>query len=483
VSNCGRPQLESGKRHETGLGLAPKYDGGMKVAIVGTGYVGLVTGTCLSQLGHDVGCVDLDASRVRLLSGGEIPMYEPGLQELVRSNIGLGRLSFTVDLEDALIGVDIVFIAVGTPTGGDGHADLAQVLNASRSIGKAFARRPSEYAVVVTKSTVPVGTSMRVMDEIRVGLQEGQIDGIEATQFDVASNPEFLKEGDAVADFRSPDRIVIGVETERARQVLANLYESFAEKTPILFMNLASAELSKYAANSMLATRISFMNSIANLSEKVGADISMVKRAVGSDARIGPHFLNPGPGYGGSCFPKDVLALRATAVAFDVDFGILREIESVNDFQKHLGVQKLRELLGRPTGSLSGLVVAVLGVAFKPNTDDTRGSPALTIIEDLLRSSATVRVYDPAAVVPAEFDGKVQVFQDKIEATSGADALMLVTEWREFEGLKPDDLNMKGRILVDTRNVLDADVFVSAGFAVARIGHAAVYPIGFQPPV
>ncbi len=455
----------------------------MKVAIVGTGYVGLVTGTCLSQLGNDVVCVDLDESRVEQLSAGKIPIYEPGLQELVQSNLRLNRLSFTVDLEQALTDVNVVFIAVGTPTGGNGHADLAQVLGASRSIGKAFARRPTGYAVVVTKSTVPVGTSTKVMDEIRSGLQAGAVGGTRSTEFDIASNPEFLKEGDAIADFGSPDRIVIGVESERAKEVLADLYAPFSLETPILFMNLASAELSKYAANSMLATRISFMNSIANLSEKVGADISMVRKAVGADSRIGPHFLNPGPGYGGSCFPKDVLALQATAAAFDVEFGILREIESVNDFQKHLGVLKLRELLGRPTGSLSGFVVTVLGVAFKPNTDDTRGSPALTVIEDLLLSSAVVRVYDPAAVVPSEFDGKVQVFDDKFEAANGSDALILLTEWREFEGLKPDDLNMRGRFLVDTRNVLDADVFVSAGFAVARIGHASVYPIGFQKPV
>ena len=443
----------------------------MKVVIVGSGYVGLVTGACLSDTGANVVCVDVDASKIERLQRGEMPIYEPGLEALVRRNMAKGRLRFTTDLADALVEADVEFIAVGTPPGDDGSADLSQVLGVASSIGRVLATRPTDYLVVVTKSTVPVGTAAYVAEQLRTSAASAAQTGVEASEFDVASNPEFLKEGAAIEDFEHPDRIVIGVETERAQAVLERLYRPFLlNARPVIFMDIASAEITKYAANAMLATRISFMNTIAALCDAVGADVSLVRRGIGSDPRIGQSFLYAGPGYGGSCFPKDVRALHATAASLGVDFGILREVEAANERQKSVPVAKLRALIDRVDGSLAGVTVALWGLAFKPNTDDIRDAPALTVISELLDAGAEVRLYDPVAALPSGmFDG-VTVCGEPYEATVGADALVLLTEWPEFRNVDPTLLALRRPLIVDARNVLDTETLAEHGYTVASIG-------------
>jgi UDPglucose 6-dehydrogenase len=464
----------------------------MKVVIVGTGYVGLVTGACLSDTGASVVCVDVNSEKISGLRSGVIPIFEPGLDELVARNVAKGRLLFSTDLAGSVVGADVLFIAVGTPPGADGSADIAQVLSVGEEIGWALAKRPTEYLVVVTKSTVPVGTAAKLRSTIEssiaaasasgIGMDgslhgELRAGGIGPTEFDVASNPEFLKEGAAIDDFAKPDRIVIGVESERAQAVLERLYRPFLlNARPVLFMDLASAEITKYAANAMLATRISFMNSIAMLCDAAGADVSLVRRGIGTDARIGSSFLYSGAGYGGSCFPKDVRALHATAEDLGVDFGILREVEAANERQKRLAVSKARELLGRVAGSLEGVVVALWGLAFKPNTDDIRDAPALSTIEELLEAGAKVQLYDPVAKLPESLCSLVNVCGDPYEASSGADVLILITEWPEFRTIDPGRLQMRKQLVVDGRNVLDIEQLVDFGFTVASIGRRTQGP-------
>jgi UDPglucose 6-dehydrogenase len=464
----------------------------MKVVVVGSGYVGLVTGACLSDTGASVVCVDVNAEKISGLQRGEIPIFEPGLDELVARNAKKGRLMFSTDLVNSLTNADVLFIAVGTPPGADGSADIAQVLGVGKAIGAALASRPTEYLVVVTKSTVPVGTSAKLSSAIAESIEtelsthtrsDGRIhatsggSSIGPSLFDVASNPEFLKEGAAIDDFAKPDRIVIGVESERAQAVLERLYRPFLlNARPVIFMDLASAEITKYAANAMLATRISFMNSIAVLCDAVGADVSLVRRGIGTDARIGSSFLYPGVGYGGSCFPKDVRALHATAEDLGVDFGILREVEAANERQKRLAVSKARLLLDRPIGSLEGLVFGLWGLAFKPNTDDIRDAPALATIQELLADGAEVRLYDPVAKLPEALLKGVRVCEDPYEASQGADVLVLVTEWPEFRTIDPAQLGMRQKLIVDGRNVLDVDQLVEHGFTIASIGRPTKFP-------
>jgi UDPglucose 6-dehydrogenase len=445
----------------------------VKVVVIGTGYVGLVTGACLSESGVSVTCVDRDEKKIESLRAGHMPIYEPGLAELVERNVAKGRLKFSVDLALSIKDTQIAFIAVGTPPDHEGAADLGQVRAVAAALGECFAERPSEYVVVVTKSTVPVGTSGIVKRLIGEAIR-ARASAESPTEFDVASNPEFLKEGAAIADFMKPDRLVVGTDSDRARSVMERLYKPFVNNGhPMLFMDLATAELTKYAANAMLATRISFMNSIANLCDAVGADVTMVRKGIGSDPRIGRPFLYAGPGYGGSCFPKDVRALESTAKDFGVDFGILTEVELANERQKHVVHAKAVTLLG----SLEGKTVAVWGLAFKPNTDDIREAPSLTIIDDLLKGGARVNLYDPVAVLPPDFLGNLEVFDDPCAASQGADLLILVTEWAEFRGVDPSKLGLKQKLIIDARNVLDVDLLVSNGFTVASIGRPTRFAV------
>jgi UDPglucose 6-dehydrogenase len=431
----------------------------MKIAVVGTGYVGLVTGTCFAESGNEVVCLDVDARKIAVLESGGIPIYEPGLEELVRRNVKERRLSFTTSYPDAVKGASVVFIAVGTPPGETGEADLTHVLSAAAQIGRTL----TGYAVVVNKSTVPVGSADRVAEVLR---------GSSAHPFDVVSNPEFLKEGAAIDDFMRPDRVVVGVASERARAVMAELYGPFVRaEQPILFMDLRSAELTKYAANAMLATRISFMNEMATLCERLGADVDQVRRGIGSDRRIGHSFLFPGVGFGGSCFPKDVRAVMTMARQIGLDFDLLRSVERVNERQKRWLVEKAT----RHFGSLAGKTIAVWGLAFKPKTDDMREAPALTVVEGLLGAGARVRAHDPVAAEVAGrlFDGRgVELVSEPYEAADGADALMLVTEWNEF---RQPDLGrlkriMRSPVLLDGRNVWDAAKARAAGFTYYGVG-------------
>jgi UDPglucose 6-dehydrogenase len=440
----------------------------MKIAIVGTGYVGLVTGACLADTGASVTCVDTDHLKLAGLRAGVTPFFEPGLDSVVARNVEKKRLSFSSSLAQSLDQAEIVFIAVGTPPGDDGSADLRQVLGVAKEIGDFLREQPDDsYLVVVTKSTVPVGTAALVRQAIEAQL------GDRRPAFDVASNPEFLKEGAAVEDFAKPDRIVVGVESNRAKTVLERLYRPFVLNShPVFFMDIQSAEITKYAANAMLALRISFMNSIAELCDAVGADVALVRQGIGSDKRIGPSFLYPGPGYGGSCFPKDVRALASTVSAHNISPGLLNEVELINERQKHLLTIKLRELLG----NLQGQRIAVWGLAFKPNTDDIREAPAIALLEDLLREGAEVHLYDPVAKLPTEFRDSVRVFGSAIDACEGADALCLVTEWSEFRNVDPEAIKMRGKHIVDGRNVLDAESFAQCGFTVARIGRPTARP-------
>ncbi|MDR3309030.1 MAG: UDP-glucose/GDP-mannose dehydrogenase family protein, partial [Tannerella sp.] len=396
----------------------------MKIAIVGTGYVGLVTGTCFAEMGTEVCCVDIDADKINRLKNGIIPIYEPGLEELVLKNMRNGRLSFTTDLTETLDTVDVLFSAVGTPPDENGSADLKYVLEVARTVG----RNMKNYILVVTKSTVPVGTAQKIKQAI---VEEQTRRGV-SIEFDIASNPEFLKEGAAVKDFMNPDRVVVGVETERAQKLMTGLYRPFLlNNFPVIFMDVPSAEMTKYAANAMLATRISFMNEIANLCETVGADVAMVRKGIGSDSRIGRSFLYAGCGYGGSCFPKDVKALIKTASEHGHEMRILQAVEDVNDEQKYILFRKLNAYY---QGELNGKRIALWGLAFKPETDDMREAPALGIIDELLKAGCEVSAFDPVAVEETHrrLGDSIRYATDIYDAVEGADALLLLTEWKEF---------------------------------------------------
>lgn len=437
----------------------------MNIAIVGTGYVGLVSGTCFADTGATVTCVDVDAAKIERLKNGEIPIYEPGLDELVKKNVAAGRLRFTTDLASILDDVEIVFSAVGTPPDEDGSADLKYVLQVARTIGQNL----NHYVVVVTKSTVPVGTARKVRQAIEEELQKRGVD----VSFDVASNPEFLKEGNAIKDFMSPDRVVVGTESERAKKVLTRLYKPFLiNNFRVIFMDIPSAEMTKYAANSMLATRISFMNDIANLCERVGADVNMVRAGIGSDTRIGRKFLYAGCGYGGSCFPKDVKALIKTADQAGYSMEVLKAVERVNESQKSVLFQKLeRAFGGKP---LKGLTIAMWGLSFKPETDDMRESTALVMIGKLIDAGCTVRVYDPVAMDECRrrIGDSVIYCRDKYDAVLDADALLLLTEWKEFRLPTWGVIQkaMKRPLVIDGRNIFDVEELEENGFEYYCIG-------------
>jgi len=436
----------------------------MNIAIVGTGYVGLVSGTCFAEMGANVTCIDKDKHKIAALLAGEVPIYEPGLDRMVRSNVEAGRLRFATDLTQCIDQVDIVFSAVGTPPDEDGSADLQYVLEVARTFGRAI----NKYTLLVTKSTVPVGTAAKVKAAIREELGKRGAD----IEFDVASNPEFLKEGAAVKDFLSPDRVVIGVESERARELMEKLYRPFVlNNYRIIFMDIPSAEMTKYAANAMLATRISFMNDIANLCERVGADVNMVRRGIGSDSRIGKKFLYPGCGYGGSCFPKDVKALIKTAEQNGYPMRVLQAVDEVNEVQKSILFRKLEQHYG---GALAGKTVALWGLSFKPETDDMREAPALVVIDRLLAAGVQVKVYDPVAMAECKrrLSDKVIYCKDMYEAATDADALLLLTEWKEFRvpSFAVLERLMKAKVLIDGRNIYDAEEVAEAGFSYYKIG-------------
>ncbi len=439
----------------------------MKIAVVGTGYVGLVTGTCFSEMGVHVTCVDVDKQKIDSLNKGQIPIYEPGLETLVNKNRKSGRLRFTTSLQDVINEVDIIFSAVGTPPDEDGSADLKYVLDVARTIGQHINR----YVLVVTKSTVPVGTATKVKEVINQQLHQRGVD----VPFDVASNPEFLKEGNAVKDFMSPDRVVVGVESERARKLMARLYKPFMIVSDrLIFTDIPSAEMIKYAANSMLATRISFMNDIANLCELVGADVNMVRKGIGSDTRIGKKFLYAGCGYGGSCFPKDVKALIKTAADHGYSMRVLQAVEEVNADQKLVLYRKIVNCYGGDETQLQGKKVAIWGLSFKPETDDMREAPSLVLIDLLLKAGAHVKVYDPVAMDECRrrIGDKVDYATDMYDAADGADALMLVTEWKELRMPNMETLQSKmaGRLILDGRNILDGEELRQAGFEYHCIG-------------
>ena len=436
----------------------------MKIVIVGTGYVGLVSGTCFSEMGVDVTCVDIDRKKIDKLRQGIIPIYEPGLEELVSKNVNAGRLHFTTDLREILDEVEVVFSAVGTPPDEDGSADLKYVLEVARSVGQNM----KKYLVIVTKSTVPVGTALKVKNAIQ---EEFYRRGVNI-EFDVASNPEFLKEGAAVNDFMSPDRVVVGVANERAKEIMSRLYKPFMlSGDRMIFTDIPSAEMIKYAANSMLATRISFMNDMANLCELVGADINMVRKGIGTDSRIGKKFLYAGCGYGGSCFPKDVKALIKTAEQNGYEMQVLKAVENVNEKQKSILFDKFMKHFN---GKVKGKTVAMWGLAFKPETDDMREAPALVLIDLLLNAGVSVKVYDPIAMDECHrrIGDKVIYCKDMYEATVDADALMLVTEWKEFRVPSWSVLKkvMRGHVVVDGRNIYDGKELKENGFNYYKIG-------------
>lgn len=435
----------------------------MNIAIVGTGYVGLVTGTCFAEMGVNVTCVDVIEEKIENLKKGIIPIYEPGLEDMVHRNYQAGRLKFTTDLSEVLPEVDVVFSAVGTPPDEDGSADLRYVLEVARTIG----RNMMKYTLVVTKSTVPVGTAQKVKAAICEELEKRGVN----LEFDVASNPEFLKEGNAVDDFMKPDRVVVGVESERARKLMEKLYKPFMMNNyRLIFTDVPSAEMIKYAANSMLATRISFMNDIANLCELVGADVNMVRKGIGADSRIGSKFLYPGCGYGGSCFPKDIKALIKTAEKNEYEMRVLKAVEEVNQLQKEILFHKLKKYLP----DLSGRTVALWGLAFKPETDDMREATALVMIGLLTQAGAKVRVYDPVAMPECRrrIGEQVEYAKDMYEAVVDADALLLLTEWKEFRLPSWNVLKklMKQYLLIDGRNIYDANELKEQGFVYECIG-------------
>ena len=434
----------------------------MKIAVIGTGYVGLVVGACFAETGNDVICVDKDAAKVAMLRRGRIPIYEPGLEEIVRSNRALKRLSFTRNLADAVRQSEVIFIAVGTPTGEDGAADLKHVLGAAEEIARAM----NGYKVIVDKSTVPVGTSELVRKAVAAKTRH---------PFSVVSNPEFLKQGAAVDDFLKPDRVVVGASDERAAAMMKDLYRPFTRTgAPIMVMDCASAEICKYAANAMLATRISFMNEIANVCELFNADVDQVRKAIASDRRIGSSFLFPGVGYGGSCFPKDVKALIKTSSEKKYSFKILKAVEDVNVAQKSRLLTRLDKHFGKSGKSLKGRTIAVWGLAFKPRTDDMREAPAITIIEGLLARGAKVRAYDPEAreVARKVFGSKVELTKNAYDAIRGADALLIVTEWNEFREPDFDRMKklLKKPVIFDGRNLYDPAHIRELGFQYSSIG-------------
>ena len=434
----------------------------MNISVIGTGYVGLVVGACLAETGNDVTCTDTDVEKIEGLSRNVIPIFEPGLDTMVERNQQQGRLQFTTDIAGAIARADVVFIAVGTPPDEDGSADLRHVLEVADQIGRHMARE----LVIVTKSTVPVGTAEKVAAAVAAHAR---------LPFHLCSNPEFLKEGAALEDFMKPDRVVLGVESDHARSVMAELYAPFVRTgKPIIFMDIPSAEMTKYAANAMLATRISFMNEIAAFCERVGANVDLVRKGVGSDSRIGPSFLFPGPGYGGSCFPKDVKALVQTARQRETPLRVLEAVESANDRQKRRLFEKLSETLG---GELAGVCVAVWGLSFKPNTDDMRESPALTLIDSVLSAGGRVVAHDPAAMEEGKrrLGDRVSFAATNYEALTGADALVIVTDWNEYR--HPDFLRMKAAlrrpIVIDGRNLYSPEKLSSLGFTYRSFGRSA----------
>lgn len=436
----------------------------MNIAIVGTGYVGLVSGTCFAEMGVNVTCVDVNEEKISKLQAGVIPIYEPGLDDMVQRNVEAKRLRFTTDLSSCIDDVEIVFSAVGTPPDEDGSADLKYVLEVARTFGQHI----KKYTVLVTKSTVPVGTAKKVKAAIQEELKKRGED----IEFDIASNPEFLKEGAALKDFMSPDRVVIGVETERAKERMNKLYKPFVlNNYRILFMDIPSAEMTKYAANSMLATRISFMNDIANLCELVGADVDMVRRGIGSDARIGTKFLYPGCGYGGSCFPKDVKALIHTGKEYGYDMRVIEAVEEVNECQKSIVFEKLLKVFD---GNLEGKTIALWGLAFKPETDDMREAPALVVIDKLIKAGAKVNVYDPVAMNECRrrIGDIVTYSKDMYEAIIDVDAIALITEWKQFRipSWKVVKKMMRGNLVVDGRNIYDVSDLIVEELRYVRIG-------------
>ncbi len=436
----------------------------MNIAIVGTGYVGLVTGTCFAEIGVDVTCVDVDPQKIEKLENNEIPIYEPGLKELVNRNKTAGRLHFTTDLTSCLDDVEVIFSAVGTPPDEDGSADLKYVLQVARTIGQNM----NDYKLVVTKSTVPVGTARKVRAAIQEELDRRGLD----IPFDVASNPEFLKEGNAVNDFMSPDRVVVGVESEKARELMTRLYKPFLiQNFRVIFMDIPSAEMTKYAANSMLATRISFMNDIANLCELVGADVNMVRAGIGSDTRIGRKFLYAGCGYGGSCFPKDVKALIKTAQQNGYEMRVLQAVEEVNQNQKSVLFRKLKAAMD---GDLRGKTIALWGLSFKPETDDMREAPSLVLIDLLKSEGCDVRVYDPVAMDECRrrIGDTVSYARDMYDALVDADAMLMVTEWKAFRlpSWKVVKKTMRRPLIIDGRNIYDAKELREQGFEYHCIG-------------
>ncbi len=435
----------------------------MKIAVVGTGYVGLVTGTCFAETGNKVTCVDIDASKVARLAGGEITIYEPGLEKLFLRNLQEGRLQFTTNLKEGIEGASIIFLALPTPPGADGHADLQYILKVADDLGFLL----NGYAVIVDKSTVPVGTAAKVRAAIAKNY---------AGEFDVVSNPEFLREGVAVDDFMKPDRVVIGSSSDRAKKLMGDLFAPFVRQgNPVIYMDEASAELTKYAANSFLATKISFMNEIAQLCERMGADVDMVRRGIGSDDRIGKRFLFSGIGYGGSCFPKDVQALIKSAASHDYDFKILNAVERVNEKQKMHIVNVLKNHFN---GSLTGKHFALWGIAFKPNTDDIREAPALTIIQALLDSGATVTAFDPEASshVKGVIGDSISYAPNQYAALENADALIIATEWSVFRTPDFEEISKKlpSKLIFDGRNLFELQAMKELGFTYYSIGRASI---------
>jgi len=436
----------------------------MKIAIVGTGYVGLVTGTCFAETGINTVCIDIDKKKIENLEKGIIPIFEPGLESMVKRNFEKGRLTFSTSLEESIKDCEAVFIAVGTPPDEDGSADLKYVLGVAGEIGQYM----QDYVVVVTKSTVPIGTAKKVKARVQEELDKRN----SSLAFDVASNPEFLKEGAAVNDFLKPDRIVIGVETEKAEDVLTKLYKPFLlNGHPIIFMNIPSAEMTKYAANSMLATRISFMNDIANLCEIVGADVNLVRKGIGSDTRIGAKFLYAGIGYGGSCFPKDVKALIKTSEDYGYPLEVLKAVEKVNEKQKSVLFNKINAYYD---GNLKGKTICMWGLAFKPNTDDMREAPSLVLIDKLTEAGAVVKAYDPVAMEECErkIGNKITYCKNQYEASKDSDALIIVTEWNEFRvpDFKQLATDIKDKVIFDGRNIYERSEIAELGFDYYSIG-------------
>jgi len=436
----------------------------MKIAVIGTGYVGLVTGTCFAETGVDVTCIDINAEKIKMLKDGIVPIYEPGLEVMIKRNIEKSRLNFTTEIRKGIEGAEVIFIAVGTPPGEDGSADLKHVKTVATEIGRSI----TGYVVVVTKSTVPVGTSEVVKKVIQKELNTRK----KKVSFDMASNPEFLKEGSAIEDFLKPERIVIGTNTEKAAGIMKKLYMPFLlNNHPILFMDIASAEITKYAANAMLATRISFINEIANLCDLLGADINQVRKGIGSDSRIGSKFIYPGAGYGGSCFPKDVKAIIKTADGLGYQLNVVKAVESANDFQKKVLFGKIKKHF---KNNLKNKLFGIWGLSFKPQTDDIREASSIILIELLLNEKTKIKVYDPAAMSETKkiFGNKILYATDPYDALIDADAMVLMTEWSEFRmpDLEKISKRMKGKVIFDGRNIYDPAEIKKAGYEYYGIG-------------